>query len=237
MWQRDRSQGSKKAILVFNPKAYLIGFYIYIFNKCKYSVYTLKLIKLILIPNILPPSIFPRPGPLQAPAGHATSGRAGRCAAPWRPSLIRLRRPASYLAVGGRSRNVRGPLGGGGGGAGRFRAPSPQATPRGGWSPKGQPQRRLPVECPSPAAIPRRQRPRCPAPWNQPGTVPWILCSPFFMQILCKHNCGYPKARSPECAGHNRCEVYPNRWLKPLAAKKVKSEDKGMNQSFKVYVF
>lgn len=52
--------------------------------------------------------LLPRPGPPQVPASHATSGRAGRCAAPWRPAPRRPRRPARYLAAGGRSRNERG---------------------------------------------------------------------------------------------------------------------------------
>lgn len=113
--------------------------------------------------------LLPRLSPLLAPASHATWGRAGRCAAPWRPAPRMPRRPAPYLAAGGRSRKERG--------ASRWwrRGPFPLAQ----TASHAQPQRRRPVPCCFPATVPQCRCPRCPAPSNLLYTVLWILCRPF----------------------------------------------------------
>lgn len=124
--------------------------------------------------------LLPRPGPLQVPANHATSGRAGRCAAPWRPAPRRPRRPARYLAAGGRSRNERGAS------QWWWRGPFPRALSAShaqGWLVPRKASPSVTGQC---SAVFLQQflnagvrRPRCPASSNQLETVLWILCSPF----------------------------------------------------------
>lgn len=129
-----------------------------------------------------------------------------------------------------------GPLSGGG--AGRFRAPCQRATPRGSWFP----------ERPAPASPPSAvQQFSCNNSIPASGVLVALYprtsstqfsgsCAipSFLMQIPVQTQLWVHQARSPEFAVHNRYEVYPNRWLKPVAAKKANSEEKVINQSFKV---
>lgn len=140
--------------------------------------------------------LLPRPGPPQVPASHATSGRAGRCAAPWRPAPRRPRRPARYLAAGGRSRNERGGLSVV---VARAVSARPDREPRPGVAgpPKGQPQRHRPVQCRFPATFPQCRRPASSLPCIlEPARHSSLdLVQPLrsLCKSPCKHNCGYTR--------------------------------------------
>lgn len=153
------SQGSRKPSYFLIPKPYFIGFYVYVFSKCKQIFCLCTYTNFNGVNSKGPPSRhllpdLPGPGRLPAPAGPATSGRAGRCAAPWRPASRSLRRPAPHLAVGGRSRTE------GDRSVMVARAvsarPVPAPRPRAAGLPQGQSQPRLLAACPSATAMPPR---------------------------------------------------------------------------------
>lgn len=129
-----------------------------------------------------------------------------------------------------------GPLSGGG--AGRFRAPCPRATPRGGWSPErpapASPASAVPFSCNN-SSMPASGVLVALHPRTSSTQSSGSCAAPsFLMQIPVQTQLWVHQARSPEFAAHNRYEVYPNRWLKPVAAKNANSEEKVINQSFKV---
>lgn len=153
--------------------------------------------------------LLPRLSPLLAPASHATSGRAGRCAAPWRPAPRMPRRPAPYLAAGGRSRKERG--------ASRWwwRGPFPRAQSAShaqGWLVLRKVSRSVADQCSAVflqqflnAGVLVALHPRtCSTQFSGSFAAP-----SFLLQIPVQTQLWVHQARSPEFATHNRYEVYP----------------------------